>query len=116
MRFWLSTGPQKKVTISVSARFLSETPRGKTKSIAVALERQLFLAGYYKAFGMGAGPCLLCRRCTFDQGCRHPEQARPSMEACGIDVFSTARRHGFAIEVVRSRRDEQHYFGLVLVR
>jgi glyoxylase-like metal-dependent hydrolase (beta-lactamase superfamily II) len=27
----------------------------------------------------------------FDRGCRHPDEARPAMEACGIDVFATAR-------------------------
>jgi predicted metal-binding protein len=32
-------------------------------SIAVRLEREAFLSGYYKAFGMGAGPCRLCERC-----------------------------------------------------
>jgi hypothetical protein len=31
---------------------------------------------------------------------RHPEQARPAMEACGIDVFSTVRKAGLPIEVV----------------
>jgi hypothetical protein len=35
--------------------------------------------------------------------------------ACGMDVFATARKHGFTIEVVRTRRDPQHYFGLVLI-
>jgi len=94
---------------------LFEGPRGKVKKIAAALERQVFLAGCYKAFGMGAGPCRLCPRCAFEEGCRHPDQARPAMEACGIDVFATVRRHGFAIEVVRSESDPQHYFGLVLV-
>ena len=44
-----------------------------------------------------------------------PEEARPAMEACGIDVFATARRHGFTIEVVRDYKEPQHYFGLVLV-
>jgi len=37
------------------------------------------------------------------------------MEACGIDVYATVRRHGFAIEVVRDHEDPQHYFGMVLV-
>ena len=81
----------------------------------MALERDLFLAGHYKAFGLGSGPCGLCRTCAFDKGCRHPYKARPSMEAVGIDVFATARRHGFIIEVVRTHDDPQHYFGLVLV-
>ena len=94
---------------------LFEAPPGQAKKIAAALERKLFLAGYYKALGLGAGPCELCRTCAFEEGCRYPDQARPSMEGCGIDVFTTARRHGFTINVVRSRRDPQHYFGLVLV-
>jgi len=92
-----------------------ESPDGKTKEIAVGLERELFLAGHYKAFGLGAGPCPLCETCAFEEGCRHPDQARPAMEACGIDVFATARKHGFTLEVARGREDPQHYFGLVLI-
>ena len=83
--------------------------------IGLAIERQLFLAGYYKALGLGAGPCYLCRSCPLDGNCRHADKARPAMEACGIDVFGTARTHGFTIEVVRNRRDPQHYFGMVLI-
>jgi len=94
---------------------LFESPPGKAKKIAAALEREVFLAGCYKALGLGAGPCELCQTCAFDEGCRHADEARPAMEACGIDVFATVRKHGFAINVVRSRRDPQHYFGLVLV-
>ena len=94
---------------------LFESPRGRTKQIAVELERTVFLAGYYKAFGMGAGGCYLCQRCALGRGCRHPRQARPSMEACGIDVFATVRANGFSIDVVRTHGDPQHYFGLVLV-
>jgi predicted metal-binding protein len=94
---------------------LFESPPGQAKKIAADLERELFLSGYYKAFGLGCGPCGLCDSCTFDEGCRHPRRARPSMEAVGIDVFATARGHGFTINVVRTRKDPQHYFGLVLV-
>ena len=94
---------------------LFEAPGGHTKRIAAEFERDIFLAGHYKAFGLGSGPCNLCRTCTFDEGCRHPDQARPCMEACGIDVYATARKHGFTIEVVRTHDDAQHYFGLVLV-
>ena len=94
---------------------LFEAPLGKVKPIAVALERKLFLEGHYKAFGLGAGPCSLCPACAFDKGCRHADQARPAMEACGIDVFATVRKHGFTIDVVRCHGDPEHYFGLVLV-
>ncbi len=89
-------------------------PGLNVKALVVALERELFLAGFYKAFGLGAGPCTLCPECAFES-CRHAGQARPAMEACGIDVFATARVHGFPIEVVTDRQCEQNYYGLVLV-
>lgn len=79
------------------------------------LEKEAFLAGYYKAFGMGAGPCRLCRECDFKNGCRHADKARPAMEACGIDVFSTARNNGFVINTVNSLACKASYFGLVLM-
>ena len=84
-----------------------------TKSV-VALEREVFLAGYYKALAFGAGPCNLCKSCP-EEGCKHPDKARPSMEACGIDVFSTARNNGYPIEVVVDESSEQNYYGLLLI-
>ena len=50
-----------------------------------------------------------------EEGCRHPGESRPAMEACGIDVYAAARRAGFTLDVVRTHDDPQHYFGLVLV-
>lgn len=82
--------------------------------IAVTLERDLFLAGHYKAFALGAGPCGLCPVCSMGE-CRHAEKARPSMESCGIDVFSTARNNGYTIEVVKDYNDNMNRFGLVLI-
>lgn len=83
--------------------------------IAVKVELEAFLSGYYKAFGLGSGPCRLCSSCDVDGECRKPKRARPSMEASGIDVFQTARNNQFKIEVLRSRRCEGNYFGLVLL-
>ena len=40
---------------------LFEADRGQPKKIAVALEKRLFLQGFYKAFGLGAGPCNFAR-------------------------------------------------------
>ena len=84
--------------------------------MVAALERELFLAGYYKAIAFGAGPCRACRSCDVTEACRHPSVARPSMEAAGIDVFATARNNGFQIEVVTSDDCEANYFGLVLAQ
>jgi len=89
-------------------------PQAHVKPLVVALERELFLAGHYKAFGYGAGPCDLCDSCSLER-CVHPCEARPAMEACGIDVFATARAAGFPIEVVTDADCPQNYYGLVLV-
>jgi predicted metal-binding protein len=47
--------------------------------------------------------------------CIHPRDARPSLEACGIDVYATARGNGFPIEVVKDRTCDQNYYGVILV-
>jgi predicted metal-binding protein len=82
--------------------------------IVVKLEREIFLDGFYKAFGLGAGPCRLCRTCNLKE-CTRPDDARPSMEACGIDVFATARANGFPIEVVRDYSCDENRYGVVLI-
>jgi len=58
---------------------------------------------------------MLCAQCNLKGRCRHGENARPSMEACGIDVFATARNNGFIIETLDSIRCKGNYFGLVLI-
>ena len=87
-----------------------------TARIVAQVERQVFLDGYHKAFSMGAGPCTLCGECNIaDEQCLHPKEARPSMEACGIDVFQTARNNGFPIEVVTDRSATPNCYGVVLI-
>jgi predicted metal-binding protein len=85
------------------------------KTIVSTLEREAFLSGYYKAFGIGSGPCSLCDKCNLEKGCNHSEEARPSMEACGIDVYQTARTAGYPIEVVPDYHSPQNYYGLLLL-
>lgn len=87
-----------------------------TKEQMSGFERSVFLRGAWKALGLGAGPCSFCETCPLKPGsCAHAEKARPAMEACGIDVYTTVRRAGMPIEVVRSRRQQAHYYGLLLV-
>lgn len=81
--------------------------------IIPALEKEIFLEGRHGAFGMGAGPCELCPKCP--KFCKHPHEARPSMEACGIDVFSTARANGFPIKVLEATACKGDYYGVVLI-
>jgi predicted metal-binding protein len=97
-------------------RRLGKGERSKDfNAIIVRLEREIFLDGYYKAWSMGCGPCRLCKECDITGSCKHGHKARPSMEACGIDVFKTARQNGFPIEVVRTHEEERNIFGLILV-
>ncbi len=83
--------------------------------VLVDMERTIFLDGFSKAFAMGSGPCRKCPKCNVKGECLHPNEARPAMEACGIDVFSTARAHGLPIHVVRNHGEERDVYGLVLV-
>lgn len=93
------------------------------------LERRAFLLGCYKAFGFSAMPCTLCKICVVGEKikrgevpdaldavmCRHKDMMRPSMEACGIDVFKTLRRCGFDLKPLTSRGDKTVLFGLLLL-
>jgi predicted metal-binding protein len=83
--------------------------------IAVEIEKAAFFAGYYKAWAMGAGPCRLCASCDVRSLCRHGDKARPSMEACGIDVFQTVRSNGFTIKTLNSPHCKGNYFALILI-
>ncbi len=79
------------------------------------LEKRAFLDGFHKALVFGAGPCPVCDSCPGDPVCRNPEKARPSMEACGIDVYETAHNAGFRIEPVCEKQGYVKYFGLLLM-
>lgn len=83
--------------------------------MVIRLEIDIFLDGYYKALCMTSGPCRLCKECDLNRPCQRGMDARPSMEACGVDVFQTARRNGFPIQVVKTQEDAQNIFGLILV-
>ena len=95
---------------------LAKGEKGKNfNETLVRLEIKIFLDGYYKAWSMGSGPCRLCKECDLTSPCRHGYEARPSMEACGIDVFKTARDNGFPIDVVKTHGQERDIYGLILV-
>jgi predicted metal-binding protein len=91
-----------------------ERTGGSFTGVVYKLEREIFLSGYYRAFGYGCGACMLCKACTPER-CAHPLEARPSMESCGIDVFETVRGNGFPIGVVPDRETRGNYYGLVLI-
>jgi len=91
-------------------------PEFSLERIVTDLEREMFLDGYYKAFGMVAGPCGLCKTCEIEEPCKHPHEARPAMEACGIDVYATARNNGYELNVVTSEDDPCSFLSLILIK
>ncbi len=67
-----------------------------------------------QSFVMGAGGCSLCEKCTYpDAPCRYPDKAIASMEACGIDVYTTSKKFGF--EYINGQNTVT-YFGIVFFR
>lgn len=93
------------------------------------LEKEAFLKGFVKAIGFASGSCLLCKKCIIQEDfmkgipidiarryCRHKNKARPSLEAVGIDVFSTVRNAGLELEVITEDNiDKMKHFGLILL-
>jgi len=85
-------------------------------AVLIELERRTFLSNLPKALVLGFGKCRLCNECNTGGNCVHPEEARPSMEACGIDVFTTARNAGYEMTVKTSKDQSYSPFCLLLLR
>ncbi len=88
------------------------------------LEREAFLGGLHKAFTLVSGPCRLCVECRAEKiknpnefskkYCKNPLRARPSMEACGIDVYRTVRKAGLKIQPVKAGERYKSFVLLLL--
>jgi len=80
------------------------------------LETESFKKGFYLAAGFTGGECTLCPECVSVQSrspCRHPFEARPSMEAVGIDVVRTCAQIGLSVKL--SSRQKVRWTGMVLL-
>lgn len=57
--------------------------------------------------------CRLCARCAKEENlpCRHPQEALPALEGCGVDVYNTAA--GTQLHYINGQNTVT-YFGLVL--
>ena len=125
-RFRVAADP--KMAAKQSRRALSSSAVKVQKTMA-DLERTAFLAGFYKAFSLSAMPCALCETCVIEEmqkkdqaifpldgiKCRNKDIMRPSMEACGIDVFKTLTNAGFKQEMLKSTRENAELYGLILL-
>lgn len=94
-----------------------KTLRAVQREMALALgklEREALYKGYRFAAALAGGCCCLCEECVGPGGeCRHPFEARPSIEAMGVDVVATAERAGLKVEFPAKERAV--WTGLLLV-
>jgi len=89
-----------------------ETPRACEHG-----EKMAFEGGLHFATGLIGGCCRLCEECVAVQGetkCRFPFKARPSMEAMGIDVFSTLEKVGLPVSGLPVK-NRVTWTGLILI-
>ena len=90
--------------------------QGRLYQIISQIESLCLKDGYRFVAGLSAGGCYLCDECVgVNSGlpCRHPFEARPSMEALGIDVVATTERVGIQIDFTQN--NSRCWIGLVLV-
>jgi predicted metal-binding protein len=79
---------------------MTEGMRGMSLALG-KLEKEALYMGYRFAVALSGGCCSLCDECVGPDPkakCRHPFQARPSIEAVGIDVVATAEAAGLKVE------------------
>lgn len=81
----------------------------------VALERLLFLEGYYKAFSLVSDTCALCKECSYPDPCKFPQERRPSIESCAIDIFQTLFNIGKSFDIADKVSDEYQCFSIILL-
>ena len=90
----------------------------KRMSDLLELERELFLAGYYKTFLLQYADCIFCKTCVAEgtrEKCLNKTKCRPSVDAMGIDMFQTVRNAGYTIQVLKERTEIQNRFAIVLI-
>jgi len=100
-------------TVAYEARLRDS--KNEFARIMTALEAEAFKMGYRFAAAFAGGDCVLCDVCAGVDGqpCKHPFEARPSMEAVGIDVVATAEAAGLTVELPAA--EHPRWTGLLLI-
>ena len=104
------------ILLDYQKALLIEAPSAdRVREIVVTLEKNFKRKGLRKAFSLSALPCDLCENCTIDSVCQFPEIARPTLNACGIDVHQTVNQAGWELEPGQTTCSENYPFGMVLL-
>jgi predicted metal-binding protein len=89
----------------------------KTNKKLLELEREIFLAGFQKAFLLFLDSCNFCKKCTGTrEECKHPKSARPTPEALGVDVFATVKQIGYPIEVLPDYSQKMNRYAFLFIQ
>ena len=98
-----------------NALLINASPETNVREIVVQLEKLLKEKGFSKAFALSAQPCDLCDPCTIATNCQYPEKARPTLQACGIDVKETIQNNGWDDLGQQTPCTPTHAIGMVLI-
>ncbi|KPA15436.1 metal-binding protein-like protein [Candidatus Magnetomorum sp. HK-1] len=90
----------------------------KVYEVTAKIESNCFYKNYHLAVGLAAGNCRKvfcstknsCQAMTKGKGCAFPMIARPSVEACGIDLISLAQESNIPEYI-----QDDHLLGMVFV-
>jgi len=82
----------------------------------LALEREVFLAGYEKVLLLFMDSCSLCADCAAVRTqCKVPRSARPAPEAMAVDVFATVRQYGLPIDVLSDFSQPMNRYAFLMI-
>jgi predicted metal-binding protein len=80
------------------------------------IEREVFLAGYRKAFVLFIDECRLCSDCSGKRSdCKNKKDSRPTPESLAIDVFKSVSKYDFPINVLKNYDEVMNRYSILLV-
>ena len=106
------------VILHFSADLSSRDDKCALMSGLLDLERGIFLDGFYKTFLLQFADCVYCKTCAAEgirEKCADKIRCRPSTDAMCVDVFQTARKAGYAIDVLKTRAEIPNRFAIILI-
>ena len=93
-----------------------KTWSARTNLKLVKLEREVFMAGFHKAFLLFMDSCELCAECVSERAqCKEPKLSRPSPEGMCVDVFTTVRKLGYPIDVLNEPNQTMNRYAFLMV-
>jgi predicted metal-binding protein len=82
----------------------------------VALEQEVFLNNYRKAFLLAMDECTFCKECSSQRtDCKLPRMARPSLESMAVDVYSTVKKYGYPIQVLSNYDQTMNRYAVLMI-